>query len=210
MYQPPHFQEEHLELVHDLIRAHPFATLVAHGTEGLTADHIPLVIHPELSDKGILRGHIAKANPLWKNYSAGVDVLTIFQGSHHYVSPSWYPSKQEHGKVVPTWNYAVVHAYGALEFIQDKTWLRAHLDEMTTRHETGREAPWAVSDAPDDFIEKQLKGIVGIEISISRFEGKLKLSQNKSEEDRLGVRRGIAEENSDVAVDTSHWIDKLG
>ncbi len=196
MYQDLHFQENRLEVMHGIIRAHPLATLVSLEQGALSANHLPFVLHADLSEKGTLRGHVARANPLWKNFDPSIEALAIFQGAHHYITPSWYPSKKEHGKVVPTWNYVVVHVYGRLKIIEDLSQLRAHLDELTSQQENKRQAPWAVSDAPDNYIARQLKGIVGLEIPISRLEGKWKVSQNKGEQDRFGVVRGLATENN--------------
>ena len=206
MYQPPHFREDRLEVMHDLIKANPFATLVSTQAGSLAADHIPLNLHPELSANGTLRGHIAKANPLWKKTDAPFEVLVIFQGPHAYITPSWYPSKQEHGRVVPTWNYVTVHAYGTIVFHDDKAWLSDHVAALTFRNENHRAEPWRVSDAPDDFLAGQMKGIVGIEIVISRLEGKWKVSQNRKEQDRLGAKRGLLNEPGEDAVAISDLI----
>ena len=195
MYQPPQFQEDRLEVMHDLIRAHPFAALVALESGALSANHLPFVLHHDFSEKGTLQGHVARANPFWKNFNTSVEALAIFQGAQHYITPSYYPSKKEHGKVVPTWNYVVVHAYGHLKIIEDPAWLRTHLDELTAQQENKRADPWAVSDAPDEYTAKMLKGIVGFEIPISHIEGKWKASQNKSDQDKLGVARGLMTES---------------
>ncbi len=210
MYQTPHFREDRIDVLHDLIRAHPFATLVAFGQEGLIGNHLPFVLHDDLTENGTLRGHVARANPLWKNYDPTIDVLAVFQGADSYITPSWYPSKKEHGKVVPTWNYAVVHAYGPLSIIEDAEWLRAHLDELTFQQENIRPVPWAVSDAPDDYIARQLKGIVGIEMPISRIEGTWKVSQNKKDQDRMGVSRGLNVEGGGVPPAMSDLVDRYG
>ena len=208
MYQPPLFREERVDVMHDLMRAHPFATLVCLEAGALSANHIPLVIHPELSDKGTLRGHVSKGNPLWREHDPSVEALAIFQGPQHYVTPSWYPSKKAHGKVVPTWNYAVVHAYGTPTIMQEPAWLLAHLNELTNRNETERPVPWEVSDAPDEFVGKQLKGIVGMEIPITRLEGKWKVSQNRDAKDRRGVTRGLVVENDRDAVAMSALVEQ--
>ena len=210
MYQTPHFREDRIDVLHDLIRAHPFATLVAFGQEGLIGNHLPFVLHDELTNNGTLRGHVARANPLWKNFDPTIDVLAVFQGADSYITPSWYPSKKEHGKVVPTWNYAVVHAYGPLSIIEDAEWLRAHLDELTFQQENKRPVPWAVSDAPDDYIARRLKGIVGMEMPISRIEGKWKVSQNKKDQDRMGVSRGLDIESGGVPSVMSDLVDRYG
>ena len=210
MYQTPHFREDRIDVLHDLIRAHPFATLVAFGQEGLIGNHLPFVLHDELTDNGTLRGHVARANPLWKNFDPTIDVLAVFQGADSYITPSWYPSKKEHGKVVPTWNYAVVHAYGPLSIIEDAEWLRAHLGELTFQQENKRPVPWAVNDAPDDYIARQLKGIVGIEMPISRIEGKWKVSQNRKDPDRMGVSRGLNFESGEVPSAMSDLVERYG
>ncbi len=210
MYQTPHFREDRIDVLHDLIRAHPFATLVAFGQEGLIGNHLPFVLHDELTDNGTLRGHVARGNPLWKNYDRTIDVLAIFQGADSYITPSWYPSKKEHGKVVPTWNYAVVHAYGPLAIIEDAEWLRAHLGELTFQRENKRPVPWAVSDAPSDYLARQLKGIVGIEMPISRIEGTWKVSQNKKDRDRMGVSRGLDFESGGVPTAMSKLVERYG
>ncbi len=196
MYQPPAFKEDRVDVMHDLIGAHPFATLVCLVDGSLTANHIPLMLHAELGEKGTLRGHVARANPIWKDFDAGVDVIAVFQGVQHYITPSWYPTKKEHEKVVPTWNYAVVHAHGPMRVFKEADWLRAQVESLTDQQEAGRDESWAVTDAPADFVARQLRGIVGIEIPIVRLEGKWKLSQNRGEEDRHGVIDGLDKENA--------------
>lgn len=210
MYQTANFREDRVDVLHGLIRAHPLATLVAFGQAGLIGNHLPFVLHDELAENGTLRGHIARANPLWKDFHPAIDVLAVFQGPDNYITPSWYPSKKEHGRVVPTWNYAVVHAYGPLRIIEDPEWLRAHLDELTCQQESERPVPWGVSDAPDDYIAGQLKGIVGIEMPISRIEGKWKVSQNRKDQDRTGVSRGLKLESGGVASGMSDLVDQHG
>jgi transcriptional regulator len=211
MYQPPHFREDRIEVMHDLMRAHPFATLISVQAGCLSADHLPLVVSPELSEKGTVRGHIAKANPLWKQREdLSPTILAVFQGPQAYVTPSWYPSKKEHGKVVPTWNYALVQAHGELEFHDDPVWLLEHLREITRRQEGHRQVPWEVSDAPDEFIARQLNGIVGIEFAVTRLEGKWKVSQNRSEQDRNGVQRGLLLEPGEDAVAVSRLVGGVG
>ena len=200
MYQQHHFQEERLGVMHDLIRAHPLATLVSYSEDGLTANHIPFVLHTDLSERGTLRGHVAKGNPIWKGYDKSVEVLAIFQGPQHYVTPAWYPSKKEHGRAVPTWNYVVVHAYGPLTVVDDLDGLLEHLQTLTSQHEKGRDQPWAVSDAPKDYIDRMLKGIIGLELPITRLEGKWKVSQNRPEKDREGVVRGLKSEGTTSAA----------
>ena len=187
MYRPKHFEESRVDVMHALAREHPLATLVTLGATGLNANHIPLEVEPEPTPLGTLRGHVARANPVWQDLAAGVEALAIFQGPSTYVSPAWYPSKRETGKVVPTYNYAVVHAYGPLRIVEDAAWLRSLVERLTNRFEAGRAEPWQVSDAPAGFIDTQLRAIVGIEIPISRLHGKWKLSQNRSAMDHAGV-----------------------
>lgn len=190
MYCPKHFEELRLEVLHQLMRAHPLATLVTLSPDGLDANHIPLVLIENEGDFGTLRGHVARANPIGKTPQAG-EVLAIFQGPQAYISPSWYPSKAETGKVVPTWNYAVVHAHGPLRVIEDAAWLRSQLEAMTHHMESQLRHPWQVGDAPADYIEKMMAAIVGIEIPITRLVGKWKVSQNQPEANRAGVVRGL-------------------
>lgn len=199
MYQPPHFREDRTEVMQDLMCAHPFATLIVVGADGLVANHFPLFLRPDEGRYGTLQGHMAKANPAWQGIDPAVDALAVFQGPQHYVTPSWYPSKAEHGKVVPTWNYAVVHAYGPMTVFDDPAWLAAHLNALTSTQESERETPWSISDAPADYLEKQMKGIVGFEIPIRRLEGKWKMSQNRNPADRQGVIEGLTAEGGDAA-----------
>jgi transcriptional regulator len=193
VYNPPHFQETRVPVLHDLIRRHPLATLVTLAHDGLVANHIPMEIDPEPGPLGTLRGHVARANPMWRASMKDVDALVVFSGPGAYVTPSWYPTKRESGRVVPTWNYAVVHAHGPLRAVEDVAWLRAFVTRLTERHEGGRVVPWKVTDAPADFIERQLAGIVGIEIPVRRLDGKWKISQNRPAPDRAGVVKGLRE-----------------
>jgi transcriptional regulator len=181
------------------VRAHPLGALVTLGAGGLEANHLPFEIDPDPAPFGTLRGHVARANPVWRELSRGADALAIFQGPATYVSPSWYPSKQEGGKVVPTWNYAVVHAYGPLRAIDDAAWLRAFVERLTDRHESGRTAPWQVSDAPADYVDKMVTAIVGIELPVARLVGKWKVSQNRPAPDRAGVVAGLEQDGGDAA-----------
>lgn len=191
MYRPAQFKEDRIEVLHALIRDAPFATLVTLGGEGLIASHIPIELDPEPAPYGTLLGHVARANPQWRDIDAGQDALVIFAGPHAYVSPSWYPSKHEDGRVVPTWNYAVVHAYGPLRTFDDRDRLLALVRALTDRQESRLAEPWSVDDAPEDFVGRMLKGIVGLEIPITRLEGKWKNSQNRSPEDQAGARDGL-------------------
>jgi transcriptional regulator len=197
MYLPKHFEETRIEVLHGLIRAHPLGALVTRSGNGLEANHVPFEVDPDPAPFGTLRAHVARANPVWRE-GAG-DALVIFQGPDIYVSPSWYPSKQEGGKVVPTWNYAVVHAYGTLRAIDDAAWLRAFVEKLTDRHEAARPDRWRVTDAPADYVDKMVTAIVGIELPIARLVGKWKVSQNRPAADRAGVVAGLEAEGGDVA-----------
>ncbi|MGA0033968.1 MAG: FMN-binding negative transcriptional regulator [Burkholderiales bacterium] len=192
MYQPAAFREERVGVLHELIRAHPLATLVTHAGGPLEANHLPLLLAPEPAPFGTLRGHVARANPLWRQAHAGHEALAVFLGPQAYVTPSWYPSKREAGKVVPTWNYAVVHAYGPLVIHDDPVWLRDLVSRLTDQQEAPLAQPWGIADAPGDYIEQMLRAIVGIEIPVVRLEGKWKVSQNRSAADRAGVAAGLA------------------
>lgn len=200
MYSPPVFREDRIEVMQSLIGAHPFATLITLEDGGPNANHLPFVLETgDDSPHGVLRGHVAKPNPVWSAFDANVDALVIFQGPHHYVTPSWYPSKAKHGKVVPTWNYAIVQARGPLRAVEDRDWLLAHLNRLTDHLEKSRNNPWAVDDAPADFVDKMIGGIVGLEIPIARLEGKWKMSQNRNPADRQGVIEGLTAEGGDAA-----------
>ena len=191
MYIPRHFEQDDIATLHALMRNHPLCTLVTLSADGLNANHIPLHLSSEPGSYGILRGHVARVNPVWSNVKADTEVLAVFQGPQAYITPSWYPTKAESGKAVPTWNYTAVHAYGTLRCVEDQEWLRNHLDALTNAQEAVFSAPWKVSDAPDDYISKMLNAIVGIEITITRLQGKWKTSQNQPEGNRAGVERGL-------------------
>lgn len=201
MHRPSLFREDRLDVLHGLIRTHPLAQLVTAGGGGLDANPLPMLVDPEASPNGTLRGHLARGNGQVAALREGGQALVIFQGPQAYISPSWYPSKAEHGKVVPTWNYVAVHAWGRPRIIDDPAWLRRLVGDLTDRHEHGREAPWSVADAPEDFIVAQLKAIVGIEIPIDRIEGKWKVSQNRAEPDRRGVVERLRAAGDDVMAD---------
>ena len=201
MYTPPYFRESRPELLHELIRTSPFATVVANGSNGWMANHLPF----ELVD-GVLHGHVARGNELVQQ--DGAEVLLIFHGPDGYISPNWYPSKHETGREVPTWNYAVVHVHGRLRVIDDAAWLRRLLDTLTDHHEADQPQPWKVSDAPEDHIEKSLKAIVGLEVVIDRIEGKFKLSQNHPARNRAGVIAGLRERDGDGDVELAAQIGR--
>jgi transcriptional regulator len=208
MYLPEHFRESRVEVMHALMREHPLAVLVTLGPDGLNANHLPIEIDPEPAPFGTLRGHVARANPVWRDCAADVDALVVFQGPATYVTPAWYPTKRETGKVVPTYNYAVVHAYGPLRIVEDAAWLRNLVERLTEKFEATRAEPWHVNDAPASFIDTQLRAIVGIEIPIARLLGKWKMSQNKAAADRDGVARGLrASEVSDAGA-LAHLVEQ--
>ena len=195
MYVPPHFSETRPEAIHQLLRDHPLGILVTRTTTGeLDANHLPLELILDGSTLGTLRGHVSKANPVWQQSALESEVLAIFQGPQRYISPGWYATKKETGKVVPTWNYAVVHAYGIMRIIEDQIWLQQLVEKLTTRHEASRLQPWKTSDAPHHYIQSQLQGIVGIEIPISRWIGKWKMNQNRPEVDRESVMDALADQ----------------
>ena len=191
MYVPPHFREDQVPELHDFIRAAPLATLVSSTPAGLFASHLPLLIDPEPKPFGTLSGHLARANPHWKEATSGTEALAIFTGPQAYITPAWYVAKQETGKVVPTWNYAAVHAYGTLRFFEDEASLLRLVTRLTETHEAKRAAPWAVSDAPPDFVKGMLRAIVGFELTVTRLEGKWKMSQNRPPADIERVVEGL-------------------
>jgi transcriptional regulator len=187
LYLPAHFNETRVDVLHALMRAHPLTTLVTSSDSGLIANHVPVQTLDEPTPLGSIRGHVARANPLWREYRGDSQALAIFQGPQVYISPSFYPSKAKTGEVVPTWDYAVVHASGTLRFIDDVEWLRSFVSGLTDTHESARPQPWNIGDAPANYIDKMLKLIVGFEFSIAALTGKWKVSQNRPEADRQGV-----------------------
>jgi transcriptional regulator len=193
MYRPPAFREDRLDVLHALIESHRLATLVTQGTDGLNANLIPFTLDAKRGDRGVLRAHMARANDQLAALREGGEALVIFQGPEAYITPSWYASKREHGKVVPTWNYVVVQAWGTPQVIDDAEWLHVQINELTRAQERARTEPWQVADAPADFVAAQIRGITGIEIPIARIEGKWKVSQNRPEADRRMVVAGLRE-----------------
>lgn len=191
MYCPAHFAESRPEVLHALMRARPLATLITLGSSGLNADHLPLVLEAPADGPAVLRGHVARANPMWQSLCGEVEALAVFHGPESYITPSWYPSKQEHGKAVPTWNYVTVHARGPLRVVDDADWLRRHLEALTRQQESAFAEPWAVSDAPADYLEKMLGAIVGVELTVTALHGKWKTSQNQPEANRTGAAQGL-------------------
>ena len=202
LYMPPAFRVDDLPLLLDHIARTGLATFITAGADGPIVSHVPLVHEPSDTGLGRLIGHLARANPQWQATDLTKPALAVFMGPDAYVSPSWYPSKAETGRVVPTWNYAVVHVRGALTFFDDAERLRAAVERLTDHHERMRADPWQVSDAPERFVASQLKGIVGFEIAIASIDGKYKLSQNRSEPDREGVIAGLARESDPGSLAT--------
>ena len=195
--------------MHALMRARPFAALVSAGSAGLYASHLPTVLKDD-GPYGVIECHLARANPHWRDLAEGNEALMIFQGPEGYITPNWYPSKILHGKVVPTWNFAVVHAYGRPEVMKEKDWLLRHVTELTAQQERNEAKPWAPSDAPNTYIEVILRGIVGFRFAITRLKGKWKMSQNRGVQDRVGVVKGLsaraAGDDLEMAEVVSRWI----
>ncbi|WP_217475872.1 FMN-binding negative transcriptional regulator [Stutzerimonas stutzeri] len=192
MYIPTAFRQDDLATLHQQMRDSRLPTLVSHGAQGLLASHLPLWLAPDEGRFGTLYGHLARANPQWHDLAEGQPALVIFQGAEGYVSPSWYASKAEHGKVVPTWNYISVQARGRAEVFDDSERLLQLVTRLSAQHEAQREQPWAVGDAPAAYIDKLLRAIVGFALPIEQLQGKWKLSQNRSPADQAGVRDGLA------------------
>ena len=191
MYVPKHFEEVDRGVLHALIESHPLSTWVVNSADGLIVNHIPLLLSADAGSLGTLVGHVARANPVWQTLSATEPSVAVFQGPESYISPSWYQSKQQHGKAVPTWNYAVVHAHGIARAIEDVQWLRDHVTRLSATHEARQAVPWRVSDAAEEYIGRMLEAIVGIEIPIVSLVGKWKVSQNRPRPDRQGVIAGL-------------------
>ena len=202
MYQPPHFRMQDEAEILEIIRRRPLGLLITNGAGGLMADPIPFLYFEGQPRR--LVAHLARANPQIASIGEGCEALVVFQAENAYVSPGWYAAKREHGKVVPTWNYVMVQAKGRARLHDDRQWLRTQVGMLTDQHEIGRAEPWAVRDAPEDFLAAQLRGIVGLEIEIETLEGKAKLSQNRSEADRAGVREGLAKE-PDIGARLMAW-----
>ena len=204
MYQPKHFEETRTAVLQALVASQPLCTLVTLSDAGLVADQIPLLLRPSEGPMGTLVGHVARANPLWHETRMETAVLAIFQGPQHYISPSWYPTKQEHGKVVPTWNYVVVQARGVLRIHDDPAWVRAQASQITGQQERSSTKPWAVDDAPREYTDSMLKAIVGISIEVTQWAGKWKVSQNQPGVNRAGVVQalGMLPDDSAAAMAT--------
>lgn len=208
MYVPPHFAEDRLDRLHDLIRAEPLGILVTGGPDGLTANHIPFIVDPAAGDFGTLQGHVARNNPVWREPLTVAEVLVIFKGPAAYISRSWYAAKLEDHRVVPTWNYLTVHAHGPLIVHDDVRWLRAQAGLLTRAMEREQAVPWKMADAPRDYVEAQLGQIVGIEIPIARLVGKAKLNQNRTDADRAGVAAGLRAQGGGEQEAIADLIDR--
>jgi transcriptional regulator len=209
LYLPTHFKEERIEVLHALMRARPLATLVTLDASGLNANHIPVETVAGEGAFGVLRGHVARANPVWKDFHANTQALAIFQGPQTYISPTFYPSKRQTGQEVPTWDYAVVHARGSLRFIQDASWLRAFVTRLSDAHEAARKEPWKVTDAPPAYIDRMLGLIVGFEFSITALTGKWKINQNHPAANKRGVVAGLRESSQQDALEIADLVAAL-
>ena len=209
MYTPAHFKVEDVGEAHALMRAHPFAILVTHGSDGMVATHLPTVLKVDgATPLGRIECHVARPNQQWRTFAAAAEALMIFQGPEAYIRPGWYPTKAEHQKAVPTWNYAAVHAYGKLEAVQDKAWLLAHVTDLTDQQEQPYAERWAVTDAPANFVDALARGIVGFKLTISRLEAKMKMSQNREDRDRAGVVQGLGERAQGDDARIAELVDK--
>ena len=208
MNTPLPFRETRAEPIHELIRDHPLGLLV---TPGLTASHVPFLLYADVGPSGTLRAHLARSNPQWRELSEASECLVVFRGAEGYVTPSWYSTKAETGKAVPTWNYAAVHVWGRPTVTEDYDWLRGQVEDLAKHQERARPEPWSLDEAPADYIDAMMRGIVGIEIAILRTEGIRKMSQNKTEKDRVGVIRGLRSVTDPHAnADLASAMDDLG
>jgi transcriptional regulator len=199
VYIPEAFREDRPEVLHAFIERHPLGALICATADGLIANHIPMILTVGADSSPLLRGHVARANPIWKNIAPDTSVLVIFGGANHYITPSWYPAKQEHGKVVPTWNYCVVHAHGTVRFADEKARSLEYVSKLSNLQEASREAPWKVTDAPEPYIDSMLSGIVTFEITVKRLVGKFKASQHRPEAERQAVAQALEAEGTPAA-----------
>jgi transcriptional regulator len=210
MYLPKHFEVTSVPTMHSFIEQNPFGTLVCQATQGMVANHIPFELDVVSGEHGVLRAHVARANPIWQQAASGVEVLVIFQGIDSYITPSWYPTKKIAGKAVPTWAYATTHAYGKVKFIQDAAWLHGLVSRLSNTQEADRPEPWSMSDAPSDYVDKLLGAIVGVEITITRLEGKWKVDQNKQAVDRAGVAAGLKAQGDKKSLVLAELVSAKG
>ena len=210
MYTPTQFKVEDVAEAHTLMRAHPFAILITQGADGMFATHLPTILKMGgPANLGRIECHVARPNPQWRNFAPDTDALMIFQGPEAYIRPGWYPSKAEHDKVVPTWNYAVAHAYGRLEVVQDPAWLLTHVSELSQQQEAPYRAPWSTADAPENFLTMLARGIVGLKLAITRLEAKAKMSQNREPRDRAGVVHGLGKRAEGQDAQVAALVEKL-
>ena len=209
MYIPKLHEETDLSVLHDLMRSHPLGTWATQGDGEIIVNHVPFVLDPSHGPYGLLRCHVARANSVWQLFSKTVPSVVVFHGPNAYVSPSWYPSKEQHGKVVPTWNYTVVHVHGFPTIVEDQAQLITHLTELTASQEKSQAAPWQLTDAPAEFIEQMSRHIVAIEIPILRIFGKWKVSQNRSSADRVGVVVGLRASDDKPSQDMANLVDQV-
>jgi transcriptional regulator len=207
MYLPRHFEISDPVRLREFMQAHPLATLVVADASGLCADHIPLMVTGSEASGWKLAGHVARANPLWKKAEAGIDCLAIFHGPQHYISPNWYATKKEHGKVVPTWNYEVVHVQGRLRAVDDVEWLRAFLQRLTETHERDQSKPWLMEDAPEEYLRRMLQAVVGVEVEITALIGKAKMSQNQFEANQDSVITALRQTKNIVSIEMADKIE---
>lgn len=210
MYNTAPFAEGRIEVLHGFVRQHPLAVFVTCGSEGPEVTHVPMVLHPEVGAKGVLRCHVARANSQWKTVETCPSVLAVFHGPEHYISPSWYVSKREHGKVVPTWNYVAVHVRGRARLFDDTGELMEHVKTLTDQNEQALGESWTVEDAPQEYVIALTKGIVGIEIAIDEIAGKWKASQNRPEPDRQGVVEGLTKLDSPASLRMAQIVKQRG
>jgi transcriptional regulator len=210
MYNPTHYQETRLDVLHSLIRQQPLSTLVTLTAGGLVANHIPWYLRFDGTGHGTLVGHVARANPIWKDFDANVSALAIFQGPHKYITPRAYATKAEHGKVVPTWNYVTVHASGPLQVHQDPAWLRQQLMDLVTQQEAPADKPWAMDDAPREYTDTMIRALVGISIPISEMSGKWKVSQNQPAVNRASLSQALRAEGSADGDAMASLVDAAG
>lgn len=208
MYTPSHFDETRPGLLHQLVHDHPLGLLITQGAQGLDANPIPFLLYTEPGRPGVLRAHVARANPVWREARTDVETLVVFQGPQAYVSPNWYATKAETGKAVPTWNYITVQARGKLVVHDDAAWVRELVTRLTQRHEATQTKPWAIIDAPADYIEAMLRAIVGIEIPLDSLRGKWKMSQNHPAINREGVSRGLRAQGTEQTQAVAAWVDQ--
>jgi transcriptional regulator len=208
MYVNPLHALDDRETLHSLMAAFPLGAWVCQGRQGLVANDVPFLLDSGRGPFGTLIGHVSRANPVWRELGQAAPSVVMFRGAQAYITPSWYPGKVEHGRVVPTWNYVVAHAHGQARAVEDRDWMLDMLNRLTDAHEAGQTAPWRVADAPSSFIDSLLRAVVGIEIPIERLEGKLKASQDEARQDRVGTACGLQAQACGAAVSMADWVLK--